>query len=380
MPWPRHLRFARLSSFALVFTSAALLLMLAPSAGRTQEGEAPNSSVRPQAGAVSPGGPKAITPEPAGSSDAEGGTQHVFIAGKKVGRLELSNGAAWRYVRTGSLAKYGAWAIGGMVGLLVVFYGLRGRIVIEHGWTGRTLKRFSEWERFSHWLLALSFLTLALTGLNALYGPYVLLPLLGPETFTWLSRGGKWLHNHVAFAFMIALLLTAINWIPKNLASWRDIVWLAKGGEMFFKGSHPPAWKFNAGQKLLFWIVMLSGLSLSLSGIALLLPFQIALFANTFALLNTLGPHLPTELTPLQEIELAASSHGILALVLIVIIIAHIYIRTLGMQGAFSAMGTGHVDVNWAKEHHSLWTEQELKRMESVAAAETDAARLAAAQ
>jgi formate dehydrogenase subunit gamma len=208
----------------------------------------------------------------------------------------------------------------------------------------------------------------------------VLLPLLGAKTFAWLSRGGKWLHNSVAFAFMIGLLLTAINWIPQNLASWRDIVWLAKGGGMFIKGSHPPAWKFNAGQKLLFWLVLLGGLSLSLSGIALLLPFHIALFAKTFALLNMLGLHLPTELTPLQEMQSAASWHGMVALALIAVVIAHIYIGTLGMQGAFAAIGTGHVDVNWAKEHHSLWAEEELQRMESVAAAETEAARLAPAQ
>ena len=51
----------------------------------------------------------------------------------------------------------------------------------------------------------------------------------------------------------------------------------------------------------------------------------------------------------------------VVALFLVVVVIAHIYIGTLGMQGAFSAMGSGQVDVNWAKEHHSLWAEQELK-------------------
>jgi formate dehydrogenase subunit gamma len=59
----------------------------------------------------------------------------------------------------------------------------------------------------------------------------------------------------------------------------------------------------------------------------------------------------------------------------VVVIIAHIYIGTLGMQGAFSAMGSGQVDVNWAKEHHSLWAEEELQRMEELAAAETGAGR-----
>ena len=120
------------------------------------------------------------------------------------------------------------------------------------------------------------------------------------------------------------------------------------------------------------------------SGIALLFPFQTALFAKTFGVINTLGayvglaPNLPTQLTPLQEMQYATSWHGIVALGLVVVIIAHIYIGTLGMQGAFSAMGTGQVDVNWAKEHHSLWAEREIRKMEDVAAAETDVPRAGA--
>jgi formate dehydrogenase subunit gamma len=157
-------------------------------------------------------------------------------------------------------------------------------------------------------------------------------------------------------------------------------VWLAKGGGLFVKGSHPPAWKFNAGQKILFWLVMLGGLSLSLSGLALMFPFQTALFAKTFALVNMLGFKLPTDLTPIQEMQYATSWHGIVALGLIVVVIGHIYIGTLGMQGAFSAMGSGQVDVNWAKEHHSLWAEREIARMEEVAAAETAGARPAPAE
>jgi formate dehydrogenase subunit gamma len=185
---------------------------------------------------------------------------------------------------------------------------------------------------------------------------------------------------------MVGLALTFVVWLCYNFPSWRDVVWLAKGGGMFVRGSHPPAWKFNAGQKILFWLVMLGGLSLSLSGIALLFPFETALFAKTFAAINWLGslvglaPNLPTNLTPLQEMQHATTWHGIVALGLVVVIIAHIYIGTLGMQGAFSAMGSGQVDVNWAKEHHSLWAEREIEKMEEVAAAETAAARMAPAE
>ena len=271
---------------------------------------------------------------------------------------------------------YGLWAMGGIVVLLAAFFLLRGRVKIEHGWGGWTLTRFSDIERLGHWLLALSFIVLALTGLNVLYGRYFLLPLIGAPMFSEVSLWGKWLHEYVAFAFMAALAITFLVWIGHSFPSWRDIVWLAKGGGLLVRGSHPPAWKFNAGQKIVFWLVMLGGLSLSLSGLVLLFPGETALLAKTFAAVNALGayvglaPNLPTQLTPLQEMQYATSWHDIAAFGLLVVTIAHIYFRTLGMEGAFSAMGSGQVDVNWAKQHHRLWAEREIRKMEDVKAAE----------
>jgi formate dehydrogenase subunit gamma len=373
-----------LAGLALAFT-----LALSPLSAQQE----PSSSVRPPPGASIPGGPNVVQPERPGNYDVEmwkkvreGLSGNVSIPDKKAGQLVQSDGEAWRNFRNGPLPRYGSWAIAGIFVLLAAFYLLRGRISIEHGWAGRTITRFSEIERFGHWLLATSFVILALTGLNVLYGRYVLLPLIGAEAFSFISIWGKWLHNYVAFAFMIGLALTFIVWVRHNFPHWRDVVWLLKGGGMFVKGSHPPAWKFNAGQKILFWIVMLGGLSLSLSGLALLFPFQTALFAKTFAAVNTLAgyvglaPNLPTQLTPIQEMQYATTWHSIVALALSVVIVAHIYIGTLGMQGAFSAMGSGQVDVNWAKEHHSLWADRELEKMEEVAAAETGAARVAPAE
>ena len=380
-------------SFAGALAGVVLALTLGVSIAGAQQGQEPSSSVRPPPGASTPGGPNVVQPERPGNYDnelwrrvREGLQGQVSIPDKKAGQLVQSDGEAWRNFRNGPLPKYGLWSLGGIAVLLAAFFVLRGRISIEHGWAGRTITRFSDLERFGHWLLAASFVILALTGLNVLYGRYFLLPLLGPALFSEISVGAKWLHNYVAFAFMVGLALTFVVWLRYNFPSWRDVVWLAKGGGMFVRGSHPPAWKFNAGQKILFWLVMLGGLSLSLSGIALLFPFETALFAKTFAALNWLGslvglaPNLPTNLTPLQEMQHATTWHGIVALGLVVVIIAHIYIGTLGMQGAFSAMGSGQVDVNWAKEHHSLWAEREIEKMEEVAAAETAAARMAPAE
>jgi formate dehydrogenase subunit gamma len=339
------------------------LTLLMWGAGGPLAQQQPGPSLRPPAGAAGPG---QIDPSTPGNYDAEmwrkirqsiGGK--VSIPDGKAAVLVDSSGEAWRNFRNGPLPTYGAWAIAGIVALLAAFLLVRGPIRIEHGRSNRTIERFSSWERTGHWLLASSFIILAFTGLNILYGRYVLLPLIGQQPFAAITQIGKALHNYVAFAFMIGLLWVLVAWVRHNLPHWRDLRWLAVGGGFFSKGVHPPAWKFNAGQKIIFWLVILGGISISLSGLALMFPYQVPLFAKTFGVLNSLfGTGLPASLTANEEMQFAASWHGIVALFLVVLIIAHIYIGTIGMEGAFSAMGTGHVDANWAKEHHSLWAEE----------------------
>ena len=266
-----------------------------------------------------------------------------------------SEGENWRALRNGLLSEYGGWALAGIIVLLAVFLALRGRIRTESGLSGRAVKRFNAVERFAHWTVATSFIVLALTGLNLLYGRYVILPVLGQDLFAAITMWGKYAHNYVAFAFMASLVMIVVMWIGENLPVRYDVLWLIRGGGMFAKGSHPPARRFNAGQKILFWLVVLGGISINLSGLALLFPFELFFFAGTFEALNLLGFDLPTALTPLQETQLSQVWHGMVGLGLTVLIIAHIYIATIGMEGAFDAMGTGEVDENWAKEHHDLW-------------------------
>jgi len=300
----------------------------------------------------------------------------VSIPNAQAGQLIQSEGDNWRVWRNGTVSRWGGWGLFGIVALLALFFLARGQIKVERGLSGQTVERFKPIERFSHWLLAVSFIILALTGLNTLYGRYALKPVIGADAFGAITFAGKWLHNYVAFGFMIALVLVLALWLVHNFPSRHDIVWLLKGGGMFSR-SHPPAKKFNAGQKIVFWLVILAGVSVSLSGIALLFPFQTALFAKTFAFLNLFGANLPSDLSPLAEMQLAQLWHTIVALFLIVVIIAHIYIGTIGMEGAFEAMSTGQVDLNWAEEHHSLWVDElrekgviEQRRREAAAASE----------
>lgn len=276
--------------------------------------------------------------------------------------LIQDGGMTWLKFREGPLATYGGWLLLGMLGVLVLFYLLRGKIRIDGEHTGITILRFSAIERFAHWLLAGSFILLALTGLSLLFGRKALIPLFGQEAYAPLAIGGKWVHNNVGWAFMLGLIMVTIFWIAHNIPNRHDLKWLAVAGGLFTKGVHPPAKKFNAGQKVLFWAVVVLGVSISVSGVSLLFPFELPMFAATFEVLNNLGlpqmvglGDLPITLLPHQEMQLAQLWHGIIAFVFIAIIIGHIYIGSVGMEGAYDAMGSGQVDVQWAKEHHGLW-------------------------
>lgn len=287
--------------------------------------------------------------------DGEAGT--VSIPDKQAGVLIQSEGDNWRAFRNGPLSVYSVWALLGMIALLAVFFMVRGRVRIHAGPSGETIERFNGLERFGHWLTATSFILLALTGLNLLYGRYVVMPLIGPEGFAVITSAGKWIHNHVAFAFMAGIALIFVLWVKNNIPHPRDIGWFLKGGGLFSDDAHVPSKKFNGGQKIIFWMTVLGGASLSLSGLQLLFPFEFAYFAKTFAFLGAFGIPVPQEVTPMMEQQYATLWHSIMSTVMITVILAHIYIGSVGMEGAFDAMGSGQVDRNWAMEHHDLWVE-----------------------
>ncbi len=321
-------------------------------------------SVRPPATAVT-GDPEpdmvTVIPQP-GLSDIwrqvrRGVEGRVSIPDPLAGRLIQSEGELWRTFREGPYRVYSALFLLAVLIALAVFFILRGRIRIENGRSGIRVRRFGFFERFSHWLTATSFVLLALTGLNMLYGRELLMPLIGNTAFAVLTLFGKIGHNYIAFGFMLGLTLLFLQWVWFNFPNRHDIVWLLKGGGLF--GGHAPSKKFNAGQKLMFWIVILGGVSLSLSGLQLLFPYQFHVFQPVFRVLESwfaLG--LPTELSVLQEQQLAAIWHGVSGIVMIGVILGHIYIGTLGMEGAVEAMWEGEVDLNWAREHHDLWVEE----------------------
>ncbi|MGA2565448.1 MAG: formate dehydrogenase subunit gamma [Pseudolabrys sp.] len=251
--------------------------------------------------------------------------------------LEHPGGREWREYRTVTLKWIGGIAILGILALLTIYYLWHGTMRIEAGRSGRKLLRFSVFERFVHWLTGVAFVILGLTGLNITFGRSLILPWMGASTFSEWTEWGKFAHNYISFAFTVGVVLMFFMWVARNLPTSADIEWFMKGGGMF-GGEEPPAHKFNGGEKLIFWISMLGGGAVAVTGYILLFPFY--------------G-------TDITTMELAQVVHSTVALLYVAAMFVHFYMGTIGVEGAFEAMADGTVDVNWAKERHLLWYEEE---------------------
>jgi formate dehydrogenase subunit gamma len=257
----------------------------------------------------------------------------IDIPEKRASVLEQPAGRRWDAFHEIFLHRFGAIVILGMIALLALAYLILGRLRISAGRSGKKVRRFSSFERFSHWLTAVSFVVLGLTGLNITFGKIILLPVMGADAFSNFSQASKYVHNFVSFAFILGLILIIALWLKDNIPRKVDIDWFKQGGG-FIKSKHAPSGRFNAGEKLVFWFALAAGAAVIVSGLLLLFPFY--------------G-------TGIAGMQVAQVVHALIAVLFVAVIIAHIYIGTLGMEGAFEAMGTGEVDLNWAKEHHDLW-------------------------
>jgi formate dehydrogenase subunit gamma len=261
----------------------------------------------------------------------------IVLPDERASVLMQPAGRSWRYFHEVLLRWTGAIVILGSIVILGIAYFVIGRLRISGGRSGTKVPRFTAFERFSHWLTATSFVVLALTGLNLTFGKVLLLPLIGPQAFTGLSEAAKWLHNFISFPFVLGLILIVAMWMKDNIPHKVDIDWLKQGGG-FIGSKHPTAGRFNAGEKLVFWLALGGGVAVAVSGYLLMFPFYVT---NIFGM------------------QVAQIVHSIVAVLFVALIIAHIYIGTLGTEGAFEAMGTGSVDLNWARTHHGLWLEEE---------------------
>lgn len=252
------------------------------------------------------------------------------------GSLVTNAGEAWRQVRNHWIVPYGGALVIITVLAIALFYFTRGPLGGHERHTGRTIERFTYFERAAHWSNATAFVVLAVSGLVMAFGKFFLLPVLGYTLFGWLTYALKTAHNFAGPLFAVSLAIVFFTFVRDNFPSRDDWVWLKRGGGLF-GGPEPASGRFNAGEKIVFWGgVFFLGLIVVTSGLVL----------------DELVPGL---LYLRGDMQIAHMVHAIAAVLMMCMFLAHIYIGTLGMKGAYNAMKTGHVDEGWAEEHHALW-------------------------
>jgi formate dehydrogenase subunit gamma len=315
------------NSIRFILVAFALLFVVVPPPAVAQQ----PSSVNPAANAVQ---------EDQLLRELQRVQGRVTIPDDKAATLIQPEGRDWRAFHNVTLRWIGGIAILGMLVLLVAFYLWRGMVKIESGRSGRVIVRFNAFERFVHWMTATCFIILAITGLNVTFGRPLFVSTFGTEAFSTWSLWAKYAHNYLSFPFAIGVVLIFLIWLAGNIPNRVDWRWFKRGGGIVGH-DHPPAYRFNGGQKGVYWVVVLGGAAVSISGYVLMFPFY------------------GTDIASMQSAQMA---HAIIAVLFIAVMLAHIYIGTIGMEGAFEAMGSGTVDENWAKEHHILWLEEERAR------------------
>jgi formate dehydrogenase subunit gamma len=293
--------------------------------------------------------PKPVPALPAGStagpgwnvppkwSDVETTGQYASVPGREANVLIEDSGHAWRSLRNGPLTFYGGIILLVIPIMLLTFFAIKGPFRLHEKLSGRLIERFNSAERMVHWTMAFSFLALALTGIVILFGKHILLPIIGASAFSWITIIGKNIHNFVGPLFLFSIVAFFFLYVKDNFLSGRDFEWLSKFGGLL-SGNHVPSGRFNGGEKMWFWLsIVLFGLAVSISGLLLLFPNW-----NTSR-------------------ELMAQSnliHAALGTLFTALSLGHIYIGTIGTEGALKGMKEGYVDETWAKEHHALWLEE----------------------
>lgn len=239
----------------------------------------------------------------------------------------------WARFRVNYLIEYGLMTLVAIASLILLFYLARGKVRIEGGLCGKMVHRFNDYERISHWVLAIVFLFLAVTGLTLLLGRPLLIPLLGHKVFSILASASKESHNLFGPVFLVSLVMMLVAFVKRNIYARGDLTWLLKGGGMIGK-THVSGGFFNMGEKSWYWLVILVGLVISVSGLILVTP--------------NLGQGRVV-------MELSHVVHVVAAIVLIGFSFGHIYLATAGTEGTGEGMKSGYVDIKWAQAHHDRW-------------------------
>jgi len=263
------------------------------------------------------------------------------VKGEGANVLVQSGGEAWRQARQSPLLNKIPWVIVGMAVLLLLYHVFHGKNKLDtNGLSGRKVPRWNVFERLVHWVTAISFIILAITGISLLLGKKLLIPVLGKAGFAAWAGTAMTIHNVIGPIFTVGIALMIIMWIWHNFPTITDLKWFAKGGGLF-TNSHPSAGRMNGGEKIWFWILMTLGVAVCITGVIMVAP----IYQWTI-------PGLDTARSVLQD---ATMVHAIAAVIWTAIALGHIYIGTAGTEGAFEGMSTGYVSEEWARQHHDIW-------------------------
>jgi formate dehydrogenase subunit gamma len=257
--------------------------------------------------------------------------------------LIQNGGQNWRELRNGPVSTFLPWVLAVAILAIGAYHLLHGRVRLEHPPSGATIMRWTLGDRVLHWYTATLFIVLAITGLSMLFGRGVLIPLFGLNGFGVYASVAITLHNYLGPFFVVGVLLELIAWFRLSIPDATDREWLRQGGGLVGKG-HPAAGRFNAGEKAWYWVIGSFGVAVCVTGLILDFP----LFNQTR-----------------NAMQNANLIHDVCAVIWLAVALGHMYIGSIGTEGALEGMKTGYVSAEWAKQHHSLWYDEARRHGES---------------
>ena len=256
--------------------------------------------------------------------------------------LIVNGGENWREIRNGLLMPYSQWLLAVAVVAVGLFYLFVGGEKLEKPRSGIMIERYSLAERVLHWYTAALFIAMAITGLGILLGRLLLMPILGHPFVSGYLGACKILHNYSGPLLVAGFLLELIAWVRYNIPKKSDLLWFKNMGGMLGRkgGPRPHVEKINGGQKAWFWLVIVFGAIVGCTGIVLDFPIWDQ-----------------TRLT----MQVSHVIHATVAVLFVAASFGHIYMGTLGSEGAFDGIWKGSVDAVWAEQHSDLWYEAKMQ-------------------
>jgi formate dehydrogenase subunit gamma len=265
------------------------------------------------------------------------GFTKVSTAGHKV--LIVNSGENWREIRNGILVRFSQLIIIAALVVMSLFYKFVGPDKLEKPRSGVLIERYTLGERVLHWYTAVLFVIMAITGLSLLLGRILLIPIFGHWVDSAYLQASKVLHNYCGPLLLIGILLEFVIWVRYNIPRKIDLAWFKTMGGMLGKGPRPHTGKVNAGEKGWFWLILIFGIAVGVTGIVLDFP----IWGQTRS-----------------TMQLSHVIHATVAVLFVTVSFGHIYMGTVGIEGVFEGMCTGFVDAVWAQQHYDLWYEEKM--------------------